>query len=148
MLFKFLPDYITKLYCQIRALTSNPLFRLTVKSAIVGGAVYFTKEEGIWGNGEKAEKVCQKYCKLSDPYVSQVKKSIPFDMPKMPPSGQMTFLTQHYYNRAIINSIDFIHMAPCYMGQMMKKGKDALEKALEQPPPSASPAAPPKADKK
>jgi MICOS complex subunit MIC13 len=52
----------------------------------------------------------------------------------LPQTGEIGYLTKHYYNTGVKNSIYFIHRFPCYLGQWSKQGSDAIKKALNAPP--------------
>ncbi|ETN66739.1 hypothetical protein AND_001479 [Anopheles darlingi] len=115
------------------------MFRFAIKTGIAGGAVYYSKEEGIWN--EDTEKVYERYAAALHPHVQSLKQQIPLDIPALPSSGEMCFVTKHYYNEGVKNTIHFIHRLPCYAGQWAKKGSDAIKKALDAPSAPATPAA-------
>uniref|UniRef100_A0A182JEA2 MICOS complex subunit MIC13 n=1 Tax=Anopheles atroparvus TaxID=41427 RepID=A0A182JEA2_ANOAO len=117
------------------------MLRLAIKTSIAGGAVYYSKEEGIWN--EDTEKVYERYATALHPHVQSVKQQIPLDIPALPSSGEMCFVAKHYYNEGVKNTIHFIHRLPCYLGQWAKKGSDAVKQALDAPaaqPVAANPA--------
>ena len=57
-----------------------------------------------------------------------------FQLPQLPSTSELGFVTTHYYNRGVKSTIHFIEMLPCYTGQMIKKASDAVKKATEAPP--------------
>lgn len=118
----------------------------------------YTVDEGAWGNAEKAIKFKEQTCKQinSNEYVAtgkshfqayipmpKVSQSITnvkplmfnflFQLPELPKSSEIGFVTIHYYNKAVKGSVRFIEMLPCYTGQLIKKVNDSVKKALEQP---------------
>lgn len=54
-----------------------------------------------------------------------------FQIPALPVSNEIGFVTKHYYNEGVKNSIYFIHRLPCYIGQYSKKASDAIMSAIE-----------------
>uniref|UniRef100_A0A182M717 MICOS complex subunit MIC13 n=1 Tax=Anopheles culicifacies TaxID=139723 RepID=A0A182M717_9DIPT len=117
------------------------MFRFAIKAGLAGGAVYYSKQEGIWD--ENTEKVCERYSTALKPHLDTVKKQIPLDIPALPSSGELCFVTKHYYNEGVKSTFNFIHRLPCYAGQLVKKGSDAIKQALDaQPAEKAAPVAP------
>lgn len=123
------------------------MFRFAIKVGLAGGAVYYSKQEGIWE--ENTEQVYERYGTALKPYLESVKKQIPLDIPALPSSGELCFVTKHYYNEGVKSTIHFIHRLPCYAGQLAKKGSDAIKQALDAQPgqkaetAAAAPVAPP-----
>uniref|UniRef100_A0A182N821 MICOS complex subunit MIC13 n=1 Tax=Anopheles dirus TaxID=7168 RepID=A0A182N821_9DIPT len=122
------------------------MFRFAIKVGITGGAVYYSKQEGIWE--EDTDKVYERYATALKPHLQSVKDQIPLDVPALPSSGELCFVTKHYYNEGVKSTINFIHRLPCYAGQWAKKGSDAIKQALDaQPAQSTEAASPPPAKK-
>uniref|UniRef100_A0A182KAE9 MICOS complex subunit MIC13 n=1 Tax=Anopheles christyi TaxID=43041 RepID=A0A182KAE9_9DIPT len=120
------------------------MFRFAVKVGLAGSAVYYSKQEGIWE--EDTEKVYERYATAMKPHIESLKQQIPLDIPALPSSGELCFVTKHYYNEGVKNTIHFIHRLPCYAGQWAKKGSDAIKQALDgQPAQKSEPAAVPPA---
>ncbi|XP_053675902.1 MICOS complex subunit MIC13 homolog QIL1-like [Anopheles nili] len=107
------------------------MFRFAIKVGLAGSFIYYTKQEGIWE--EDTEKVYERYAAALKPHVESVKQQIPLDLPALPSSGELCFVTKHYYNEGVKNTIRFIHRLPCYAGQWAKKGSDAIKQALDAP---------------
>ncbi|EDS44109.1 conserved hypothetical protein [Culex quinquefasciatus] len=108
------------------------MLRLTVKTGLAGGAVYYSREEGIWN--ENTDQVYERYATALQPHLVSVKQQIPVEVPALPSSGEVCFLTKHYYNEGVKSSIRFVHMMPCYLGQWTKKATDAVKKAMDAGP--------------
>uniref|UniRef100_A0A182WA96 MICOS complex subunit MIC13 n=1 Tax=Anopheles minimus TaxID=112268 RepID=A0A182WA96_9DIPT len=105
------------------------MFRFAIKAGLAGGAMYFSKQEGIWD--ENTEKVYERYSTALKPHLDSVKKQIPLDIPAFPSSGELCFVTKHYYNEGVKSTFNFIHRLPCYAGQLVKRGSDAIKQALD-----------------
>ncbi|XP_058831048.1 MICOS complex subunit MIC13 homolog QIL1 [Topomyia yanbarensis] len=116
------------------------MLKFIAKNGLAGSAVYYTRKEGIWN--ENTDQVYERYSSALQPHIASVKQQIPIDVPALPKSGELCFLTTHYYNAGVKNTINFIHRLPCYMGQWTKKASDAIKKAVDPPAeaPSAVPA--------
>ncbi|XP_065086766.1 MICOS complex subunit MIC13 homolog QIL1 [Ochlerotatus camptorhynchus] len=123
------------------------MLRLAVKTGLAGGAVYYSREEGIWN--ANTDQVYERYSKALQPQLASVKQQIPVQVPALPTSGEVCFLTKHYWNEGVKGTVHFIHRLPCYLGQWTKKGTDAIKKAMDPAPegaiasvaaPAASPA--------
>lgn len=112
--------------------------RLAVKSAIVYGAVRYTVDKGVWADSDRTQKLYNEMCNSMCPHVTSLKKQLPIEFPLMPSSGEMCFVAKYYYNQGVKATFRFVHMMPCYLGQWAKKGKDALNKALDSPPAAAT----------
>uniref|UniRef100_T1D5D1 MICOS complex subunit MIC13 n=1 Tax=Psorophora albipes TaxID=869069 RepID=T1D5D1_9DIPT len=117
------------------------MLRLAIKTGLAGGAVYYSREEGIWN--ENTDQVYERYSLALQPHLTSVKQQLPFEVPALPTSGEVCFLTKHYYNQGVKNTVYFIHRLPCYMGQWAKQASDAIKKAVEPPAETSSTAAPP-----
>ncbi|XP_055610227.1 MICOS complex subunit MIC13 homolog QIL1 [Uranotaenia lowii] len=117
------------------------MFRLAIKTGLAGGAVYYSREEGIWN--ENTDQVYERYSKAIEPHLVSIKQQIPVEVPALPTSGEMCFLTKHYYNEGVKSTINFIHRFPCYVGQWSKKATDAIKQAIEPQTETAAAAAAP-----
>ncbi|XP_058459474.1 MICOS complex subunit MIC13 homolog QIL1 isoform X1 [Malaya genurostris] len=115
------------------------MLKILIKTGLAGSAVYYTRNEGIWN--ENTDKVYERYSSAMQPHIASVKQQIPIDVPALPKSGELCFLTTHYYNAGVKNTIYFIHRLPCYLGQWTKQTSDAIKKAIN-PPTEASPTTP------
>ncbi|XP_055627677.1 MICOS complex subunit MIC13 homolog QIL1-like [Toxorhynchites rutilus septentrionalis] len=107
------------------------MLRFAIKAGLAGGAVYYSRQEGIWK--ENTDEVYERYCKALQPHLTSVRQYLPVEVPALPSSGEVNFLTKHYYNEGVKNTIYFIHRIPCYMGQWTKQASDAVKKALNPP---------------
>ncbi|XP_055530309.1 MICOS complex subunit MIC13 homolog QIL1 [Wyeomyia smithii] len=112
------------------------MFKFAIKTGLAGGAVYYSRQEGIWN--ENTDQVYERYSNALQPHMASVKQRLPFEVPALPKSGELCFLTTHYYNQGVKNTIYFIHRIPCYLGQWTKKATDAVKKALDPPATTAT----------
>lgn len=55
-----------------------PFFRLAVKTGLAGGAVYYSREEGIWK--ENTDQVYERYSNALQPHLASVKQQIPVEV--------------------------------------------------------------------
>ncbi|KAL5292841.1 hypothetical protein ACFFRR_011544 [Megaselia abdita] len=118
------------------------IFKFAIKTSLAVGAVYYVKP--VWGNSIETEKLYNNTKTTLCPHVKKITKSIPYELPALPSSGQVGFVTKHYYNEGVKNSIRFVHMLPCYAGRAIKSAKDALQSA-SNPTATPAPASTPKA---
>lgn len=107
---------------------------MAIKSALVYGAVRYTVDKGVWADSQQTEKLYDELCSAACPTVQSMKKQLPFEVPLLPKTGELCFITKYYYNQGVKGTFNFIHMMPCYLGQWAKKGKDAINSAMEEKP--------------
>ena len=105
-----------------------------MKAAVIVGSVYFTHDIGVWGSQTQSEEIFDNIVKTIEPHVIDMKKKLPFDVPTLPPSGEVRFLAKHYYNESIKGTVHFVTMIPCYSGQLAFKIKDTISKAMDDTP--------------
>lgn len=106
---------------------------LLVRGGLIAGTVYYTRKAGIWGSAEETDKLYNNIKAELCPYVQQAQKKLPFEVPKMPNTGEMRFLAKHYYNEGVKSSFRFVTMIPCYTGRGLKKVKDTFEDFAKSP---------------
>lgn len=54
--------------------------RFGIKSAILGSAVYYTIDKGVWKDSETTSELYEELEKGVSPYVGELKKQIPYDV--------------------------------------------------------------------
>lgn len=111
---------------------------MAIKSAVVYGAVKYSVDKGVWADSQTTEKLYNEICAHTCPKVQAVKKQLPFEVPLLPKSGELCFIVKYYYNQGVKATFNFVHMMPCYLGQWAKKGKDAINQAMEEKPAAPS----------
>lgn len=109
------------------------ILKLLVKTGLAGGAVYYSISTGVWGTGKQSEILYKECSNAMQPLCKEVSGKLPFEVPPLPKSGEVRFLAKHYYNEGVKSTIHFIYMLPCYSGQLVKKGYDAINQAIEAP---------------
>jgi len=114
---------------------------IAVRSGICIYAVKYTKDQGVWGDAEKAIAFKNRTCEAvsSNEYVQTGKAHfqtyVPLpELPALPAKSEVCYVTTHYYNKSVKATIRFIEMIPCYTGQLIKKVNDSVKKAMDQPP--------------
>ncbi|KAH8300483.1 hypothetical protein KR018_008656, partial [Drosophila ironensis] len=107
--------------------------RLLLRGSALAGVVYYTRSVGIWADTDRTHQLLDGVKAQLCPYVQKAKKQLPFEVPKLPGSGEVRFLAKHYYNEGVKNSFRFVHMLPCYAGRGLKKVKDTFESFAESP---------------
>lgn len=140
------------------------LVSFAIRGGICIYAVKYTVDKGAWGHAEEAIAFKNAMCKSinENHYYSTGKAhfqahvptpevrfeafyrfvivdidnrlSYHFQLPHLPSKNEIGYLTTHYYNNAVKSTFHFIEMLPCYTGQMIKKAKDSIGSALDQPP--------------
>ncbi|CAO1400179.1 unnamed protein product [Diamesa hyperborea] len=110
------------------------IVRVAIKSGLCYAAVKYTVDEGVWGPADKTVAFKNKMCKTvnENHYYQTGKAHFPMELPDLPKTSQMCFVTKHYYNQGVKNSIRFVEMIPCYMGQGIKKASDTIKQAMDQ----------------
>ncbi|KAG4075280.1 hypothetical protein HA402_003071 [Bradysia odoriphaga] len=111
------------------------LLSFAVKGGVLYSAIYGTRHYNVWADSEKTTALYNELSQKASPHLKTVRAKIPLEIPPLPSSGELCYIYTHYHNKAVKNTIYFIHRLPCYLGQWAKKAKDGIDKALEAPPP-------------
>lgn len=56
-------------------------YRFGIKSAILGSAVYYTVDKGVWKDSATTSELYEELEKGVSPYVGEFKKQIPYEVP-------------------------------------------------------------------
>lgn len=65
-------------------------YRFGIKSAILGSAVYYTVDKGVWKDSATTSELYEELEKGVSPYVGEFKKQIPYEVP-----------LKHYFKKSI-----------------------------------------------
>lgn len=109
---------------------------LLIRSGLLVGAVYYSKKAGVWGTSKETDKLYNGIKDELRPHMQKLEKQLPFEVPALPKTGEITFLAKHYYNNGVKKSFHFIEMLPCYTFQMISKAKTKFEEFAEPPKPT------------
>ncbi|XP_055378884.1 MICOS complex subunit MIC13 homolog QIL1 [Condylostylus longicornis] len=110
------------------------IISFTIKSGVIYSAYYYTKIIGVWGPQVESEKIYNNVKDLCKPHWKNATKNINFTLPTLPAGSETSYLLKHYYNQGVKNTIYYIHMAPCLLGQFISKTKETITKSLDAPP--------------
>ncbi|KAJ3641125.1 hypothetical protein Zmor_027643 [Zophobas morio] len=106
------------------------MIRFAIKAGLAAGAVYYIKEEGIWKESQEALKAYDKLNTAMEPYVGEIRKQIPFELPKIPASDRTTENIQLYWNKGVTSSFEFLSELPGLVSTWTRNGVNAV---LENP---------------
>lgn len=105
------------------------IIRFALKSAVMGGCIYYTIYEGFWFS---ADVTANLYKKMYNNIASRVKDNIPEDvineMPEMMSTSHVTTLIQSSWNKGISGSIKFLVDLP----QLSCQGVNLLLSQIER----------------
>ncbi|KAF7269186.1 hypothetical protein GWI33_017762 [Rhynchophorus ferrugineus] len=83
------------------------MIKFAIKAAIAGTAVYYVNEQGIWNKSEESIQSYKRLRTAVDPYIQEVTKQIPVELPEIPQTDNVPQLvklpnyTVEYSNKAV-----------------------------------------------
>ncbi|XP_067006498.1 MICOS complex subunit MIC13 homolog QIL1 [Anabrus simplex] len=104
------------------------LIRFGAKVGIAYGVVYYTAQEGIWSGSEGSLQAYKKLYDVAAPYVIES----PLKVPDLPKTDQISFLTQHYWNKGVIAAFAFLMQIPDKTVEWSKLGYEMAKEQLQQ----------------
>ncbi|KAL0271155.1 UNVERIFIED_CONTAM: hypothetical protein PYX00_008343 [Menopon gallinae] len=84
------------------------MFRLGLKAGVIASAVYFTVDSGVWKDSETTTELYYKIKGEVTPYVKPVVDLVPFELPKIPKTGDMCSSAKTAWNKGVMASCLFL----------------------------------------
>ncbi|XP_066149831.1 MICOS complex subunit MIC13 homolog QIL1-like [Euwallacea fornicatus] len=106
------------------------IITFAIKAGLAGTAVYYVRNQGIWNTSEEAIEASKRVKTAVDPYLNDLLRQIPFELPNVPESENMCQLTKEYWNVGVKTTFRFLVQLPSCSRALMRKGADFL---LENP---------------
>ncbi|XP_076259576.1 MICOS complex subunit MIC13 homolog QIL1-like isoform X2 [Rhynchophorus ferrugineus] len=102
------------------------MIKFAIKAAIAGTAVYYVNEQGIWNKSEESIQSYKRLRTAVDPYIQEVTKQIPVELPEIPQTDNVPQLGKECWNRGVKASFAFLVKLPNYTVEYSNKAVDAL----------------------
>ncbi|XP_026496894.1 MICOS complex subunit MIC13 homolog QIL1 [Vanessa tameamea] len=116
------------------------MLKFGIKSAILGSAVYYTVDKGVWKDSAKTNELYQELEKGMSPYVGELKKQIPYELPPLPSNDRLTYLFKYYWNSGVKATFTFLVDLPTHASNATTKSYNFISAAIEpvEPSPASS----------
>ncbi|CAF4814313.1 unnamed protein product [Pieris macdunnoughi] len=108
------------------------MLKFGIKSAILGSAVYYTVDKGVWKDSTTTAEL---YKELEDgvsPYVGELKKQIPYELPPLPTNDRISYLFKYYWNSGVKATFRFLVNLPTHTSNAAVKSYEFISSSLEQ----------------
>ncbi|KAI4460111.1 micos complex subunit mic13 [Holotrichia oblita] len=103
------------------------MIRLAVKLGLAGGAVYYVADQGVWKDSTETTKLYGKINEGLKPYLQEAKAQIPIEIPELPKTSKISYLTKQYWNQGVSATFRFIGNLPSHIVDWSSKGIDAAK---------------------
>ncbi|XP_045447046.1 MICOS complex subunit MIC13 homolog QIL1 [Melitaea cinxia] len=107
------------------------MLRFGIKSAILGSAVYYTVDKGVWKDSATTSELYEELEKGVSPYVGEFKKQIPYELPPLPSNDRLTYLFKYYWNSGVKATFRFLVDLPTHATNAASKSYNYISAALE-----------------
>ncbi|KAI5637414.1 protein QIL1 domain-containing protein [Phthorimaea operculella] len=114
------------------------MFKFGVKSAILGGAVYYTIEKGVWKDSATTTALYEELERGMSPYVGELKEQIPYSLPALPKNDRISYLFKYYWNTGVKATFRFLVDLPDHASDAASKTYNFISTSLEATEPSAN----------
>ncbi|XP_072939539.1 MICOS complex subunit MIC13 homolog QIL1-like [Epargyreus clarus] len=115
------------------------MLKFGIKSAILGTAVYYTVDKGVWKDSATTSAIYEELENGVSPYVGDFKKQIPYELPALPSNDRLTYLFKYYWNSGVKATFKFLVDLPTHTGNAATKTYELISSAIELVEPSPSP---------
>ncbi|CAH0763926.1 unnamed protein product [Diatraea saccharalis] len=106
------------------------MLKFGVKSAILGGAVYYTIDKGVWKDSSTTAAIYDDLEKGASPYVGELKKQIPYELPPLPSNDRVSYLFKYYWNSGVKATFRFLVNLPTHASDATDKALDFISSSL------------------
>lgn len=101
------------------------------KTGITVGAIYYTRQLGVWGDCKQSEKLFNDLKAGICPKWRQFRQHISFKSPDVPPPSEVKYTIKQYTNDGIKGTFSFIQMIPTRLEKLIDDTKNTLNKSLD-----------------
>ncbi|XP_044262276.1 MICOS complex subunit MIC13 homolog QIL1 [Tribolium madens] len=102
------------------------MFRFAIKAGLAASAVYYLNNEGIWKESNESLKAYDKLNTTLKPYVQEVRKQVPFELPEIPSGGSKVYNIQTCWNTGVTSTFQFLSELPNKMNKWAEEGVSAI----------------------
>ncbi|CAG4918314.1 unnamed protein product [Colias eurytheme] len=107
------------------------MLKFGIKSAILGSAVYYTVDKGVWKDSSTTAELYKELEEGVSPYVGEVKKQIPYELPPLPSNDRISYLFKYYWNCGVKTTFRFLVDLPTHTSNAAVKTYDYISTSLE-----------------
>ncbi|XP_047022091.1 MICOS complex subunit MIC13 homolog QIL1 [Helicoverpa zea] len=107
------------------------MLRFGIKSAVLGSAVYYTIDKGVWRDSATTSALYEELEKGVSPYVGELKKQIPYELPPLPSNDRVSYLFKYYWNSGVKATFSFLVDLPEHTSKAATKAYDYISTALD-----------------
>ncbi|CAH2229927.1 MICOS complex subunit MIC13 homolog QIL1-like [Pararge aegeria] len=107
------------------------MLKFTVKSAILGSAVYYTVDKGVWKDSTTTSELYEELEKGVSPYAGELRKQIPYELPPLPSNDRLTYLFKYYWNCGVKTTFRFLVDLPTHASNAAIKTYDFVSSSVE-----------------
>ncbi|XP_065206453.1 MICOS complex subunit MIC13 homolog QIL1 [Planococcus citri] len=110
------------------------LLKFSVKAGILGGAVYYSRDIGVWADSDTTYELGKKSIAYLTPYINKLEKEVPIpvDLKNLPSSEDACRTVKTYWNRGVISSITFIEKIPSNISYYSCQGISYISEQIQQ----------------
>lgn len=111
------------------------IIKFGVKAGLIGGAVYYSNEMGVWQDAETATKLYQKLRQdlnqQINPLVKDVQTNVSFEVPEIPSITQMSEYASSSWNSGVLHTFNFLVNLPSTLKQLSSDASSFINQQLE-----------------
>ncbi|XP_053604210.1 MICOS complex subunit MIC13 homolog QIL1 [Plodia interpunctella] len=90
------------------------MLKFGIKSAVLGSAVYYTIDKGVWKDSTTTKSLYEDLEKGVSPYVGELTKQIPYELPPLPSNDRLSYLFKYYWNCGVKSTFRFLVDLPTH----------------------------------
>ncbi|CAH2071680.1 unnamed protein product, partial [Iphiclides podalirius] len=109
------------------------MIKFGIKSAILGSAVYYTVDKGVWKDSATTRELYEELEKGMSPYVGEFKKQIPIELPPLPSNDRISYLFKYYWNCGVKTAFQFLIDLPMHTSNAATAAFDKISSLNSEP---------------
>jgi len=102
------------------------MIKFGLKVGIAAGACYYLAEEGVWKESTETSKLYSRLGNAISPMIKEVTAQVPIQIPELPNSKCISYMTKQYWNAGVTNTFSFIGDLPEHISGWTESGMKAL----------------------
>ncbi|CAK1545917.1 unnamed protein product [Leptosia nina] len=108
------------------------MLKFGIKSAILGSAVYYTVDKGVWKDSATTSELYKELENGVSPYVGELRKQIPYELPPLPSNDRISYLFKYYWNSGVKTTFRFLVDLPDHTSNAALSTYEFMSSLLEQ----------------
>ncbi|XP_013200207.1 MICOS complex subunit MIC13 homolog QIL1 [Amyelois transitella] len=114
------------------------MLKFGIKSAVLGSAVYYTIDKGVWKDSSTTSALYEDLEKGVSPYVGELKKQIPYELPPLPSNDRLTYLFKYYWNCGVKSTFRFLVDLPTHTSNAATSVYEMISSSINTSEPNKS----------